>query len=99
MPLSADENLLFFKRVQNVAVAFQNLREEAARLRAWFFAELKVGGVDAPNYADTSIATKAEAEAMIGYLEAFQNLNDNVQVAASGRSVNLIPFLTNSPAP
>ena len=98
MAYSTEKNQVFMERLKNAAVAFQNLREEAQRLRDWYFDEISPAAVDDEDFVDTSIATVDEAKMMINYLGDFQSLNDNVALSADARRVTLIPFISDTPA-
>lgn len=95
MAHSPQKNQIFAERLKNSAVAFQNLLEEGARLRAQFFAEIKVGGVENEHYDDTEIATKAEMESMLSFFEDFRKLVENEAVSQGWRNGWLIPFLVD----
>lgn len=94
MAYSANKNQLFHERVKNYAVAMQNLREEGARLKDWYFQEVSGNAA----FVTTDIATVAEITSMINYMTDFEKLNSAEAVSADARRISLIPFLPNAPA-
>lgn len=95
MAYSAAKNAVFMERLKNAAVAFQNLREEGARLTDWWFQEIKVGGVNDEDFVDTDIATTAEAEMMMSFFADYKNFCENGVVASGWRNSHLVPFLAD----
>ncbi len=94
MAFSAEKNIIYQARIKNFAVAMQNLREEAARLRAWYFAEINNNEF----FVNTSQSTTAEVQAINDLTEDFRLLFENGVVAQGYRSGQLIPFLADKPA-
>jgi hypothetical protein len=95
---NSDKNLIFFQRLKAAAVAAQNLREEGQRLRDIIALEASPGNVDNAAFVDTTIATKADAKNLIGYLGEFALFNENGVLTQFNRRDYLTPFTDTTPA-
>jgi hypothetical protein len=98
MPYNAVKNLVFHQRIQNLAVAYQNLREEGERLRDMYLAEVAPGGVQNAAFVDTTIASKAEVISIIDYISDVRSFNGSVAVGAANRASWLLPLVDTNPA-
>lgn len=93
MSYDANKHQLFSDRCKNLATAYQNLREEAAKLDAIYVNET-ASGADAA-FVDTGNATKAEHQDLITTMRAYKDFFENVQVSAADRTQHITPFLAN----
>lgn len=97
MAWSAAKNAIFFQRLQNLAAAAQNLREEGQRLRDVLALEASPSAVDDPAFIDTTTATKAAAKNLIGYCGDFALFNEAGAVSTFNRKDFLTPFTDTVP--
>ena len=94
MAHTAAENAVFFQRMQNAAIALQNIREEWNRLKLQY--QHKDIGNSEFFVAEGGI-TPAEIDDLRDVLAQIENVFSNVQVNAGFRDHILVPFLTNDP--
>jgi hypothetical protein len=96
MAYNSETNRVFFERMRNLAVALQNAREEANRLRNIKTQQAASAGAV---YATVDGITTAEADAFISYLTDFTNFNDGTGTGALGisRWGQLLPFINKAP--
>jgi hypothetical protein len=97
MAWDASRNAIYAERCRNVAVAAQNLAEEAQRLRTVFVQQLQSNPAA---FADTPIATKAEITTFQSYLTellTFHNGGGTLTNTARGTAWTL-PLIDTSPA-
>lgn len=97
MPWDVDKNLIYHQRCRNLAVAMQNIAEEAARLRIIFIQELQS---DPAEFANTVVATKAEittAQSYLTELLTFHNGGGTLADVARGTAW-LLPLIDTTPA-
>lgn len=96
MAFSLSKNDVLFVRIQEAAKAFQNLWEEAQRLK-------KVKSQEAQGnvaHVNTAIATVAELDVFISYLTDFCQFNDGTGTGALAiaRWGWLLPFIDTTSA-
>lgn len=97
MTWDANRNRIYAERCRNVAVAAQNLAEEAARLRTVFIQQLQSNPAA---FADTDIATKDEITTAQSYLTEFLTFhNGGGTLANTARGTAwLLPLIDRDPA-
>lgn len=93
MSYGTTKHELWSDRVKNLASAFQNLREECAKLDAIYVNEA-ASGADAA-FVSNGNATKAEHQDMVTTMRAYKDFFENVSVAAADRTQHITPFLAN----
>jgi len=94
---NAQRNQIYHERCKNVAVAMQNLAEEAARLRTVFVQELQANPAE---FQDTNLATKLEITTFQSYLTelvTFHNGGGTLSDVPRGTSWSL-PLVDATPA-
>lgn len=97
MAWNAQRNQIYHERCKNVAVAMQNLAEEAARLRTIFVQQLQDPPVE---YTDTDVASVSEINTYQSYLTellVFHNGGSELSNVARGTAWAL-PLVDSTPA-
>jgi hypothetical protein len=95
MSFSANKMDIFSRRIQNLVLALQDVREEGARLDAIYTNET-VSGTD-PAYDDTTIATASEHTDIINLIRDLDKFFTNQAVSQADRQTNLSPFTQDVP--
>lgn len=93
MSYGTNKHNVWTQRAKNLATAFQNLREESARLDAIYVNEA-ASGADAA-FVSNGTATKAEMQDLVTSMRAYKEFWENGAVIASDRQQHLTPFLAN----
>ena len=96
MSFNANKMDIFSRRIRNLALALQDIREEGARLDAIYTNET-VSGTDAA-YDDTEIATASEHTDIINLIRDLEDFFTNQAVSQADRQTNLSPFTQDVPA-